>query len=156
MFSNTNSADCGGFTACSVKPVGCGAGSYTGKATMTASTFALNMRQDVDAGYDETLCIECQNAAGATVQHDNWEIKQIRNCATALGTAGSAYADQTILYDASSTLLTKASGWDQFFLNPHTADCNGITACTITASGCSGSYTAANLVIDNAGVVTAK
>jgi len=123
---------------------------------MTANTFALNMRQDVEAGYEETLCVECQNAAGATVQHDNWLIKQIRNCATALGTAASPLADQTFIYDASATLLTKASGWDQFFTNPHTADCAGITACSLKVAGCGSDYTTANLVIDNAGVITAK
>jgi len=74
MFSNANSADCGGFTACEVLPVGC-SGTYAGRATMTASTFALNMRQDIDAGYEETLCVKCQNALGSSVQHDNWTIE---------------------------------------------------------------------------------
>ena len=30
LFDNVNSADCGDFTACSVKPKGCGSGAYSG------------------------------------------------------------------------------------------------------------------------------
>ena len=67
---------------------------------MTASTFALNMRQDIDAGYEETLCVKCLNAAGSSVQHDNWTIEQTRNCATALVGANqaTAHADVVIEY----------------------------------------------------------
>ena len=32
MFTNVNTADCGAFTACVVKPSGCGAGAYSGRA----------------------------------------------------------------------------------------------------------------------------
>ena len=35
MFSNANSADCGGFTTCYPKPSGC-SGSYAGKASITS------------------------------------------------------------------------------------------------------------------------
>jgi len=46
--------------------------------------FGLEVTHNVDAGYTETLCVMCQNAAGSTTQHDNWKIQQTRNCATAL------------------------------------------------------------------------
>ena len=60
MFTNENTADCGVFTACVVKPSGCGSGAYSGKAAIGASpNFALSIRQNVDAGYEETLCVQC-------------------------------------------------------------------------------------------------
>jgi hypothetical protein len=44
IFSNENSADCGAFTACSVKPSGCGSGAYSGRAAVGASpNFALSI-----------------------------------------------------------------------------------------------------------------
>ena len=57
-FSNVNNADCGEITACIVKPVGCGAATYSGKASIASST-VLSIVQNEDAGYTETLCIEC-------------------------------------------------------------------------------------------------
>ena len=84
MFTNVNNVDCGAFTACSVKPSGC-TGAYTGRAQIGASpNFAMSITQNVDAGYTETLCVECQNAAGSTIQKDGWIITQTRNCGTAL------------------------------------------------------------------------
>lgn len=40
MFSNLNSAHCGGFTSCEVLPVGC-TGTYAGFAKIEATTLAL-------------------------------------------------------------------------------------------------------------------
>jgi len=71
-------------------------------------------------------------------------------------TQANAYADQTLAYDASSTLIEKSSGFANWFTNTHVTLCGAITSCEIKAAGCSASYTAANLVIDNAGAVTAK
>ena len=85
MFTNVNNVDCGVFTACVLKPSGCGAGSYSGKAQLGASpNFAMSITQNFDAGYTETLCVECSNAAGSTIQKDGWIIEQTRNCGTAL------------------------------------------------------------------------
>ena len=42
LFTNLNSADCGGFTSCVLLPVGC-TGSYSGRAAIDASTFALSI-----------------------------------------------------------------------------------------------------------------
>ena len=85
MFTNVNNVDCGVFTACVLKPSGCGAGSYSGKAQLGASpNFAMSTTQNFDAGYTETLCVECSNAVGSSVQKDGWVIEQTRNCATAL------------------------------------------------------------------------
>ena len=73
MFSNSNSADCGGFTTCYPKPSGC-TGVYSGQASIDASTQALSIKQNIDAGYTETLCIMCENSAGSTISHDGWKI----------------------------------------------------------------------------------
>ena len=70
----------------------------------------------------------------------------------------SPLADQTIAYDASSTLVTKATGFADFFTNTHSALCGAITACSLkTSGGCATAYGAGNLVIDaTTGEVTAK
>ena len=83
MFTNANNADCGEVTTCVPLPTGC-TGTYAGKASIDASTLQLSITQDEDAGYTETLCIKCDNALGSSVQHDNWDIEQTRNCASAL------------------------------------------------------------------------
>ena len=41
-------------------PVGCSfSTSYSGYAAIVASTGALSITQNVDAGYTETLCVRC-------------------------------------------------------------------------------------------------
>ena len=93
------------------------------------------------------------------MQHDNWNIQQTRNCATAMTgeIQGTPLANQNVAYDASSSLVTKASGFADFFTNTHTALCGVITACSLKLSGCSTDYTAGNLVIDaTTGAITAK
>jgi hypothetical protein len=42
LFTNENSADCGGFTLCELKPAGC-SGTYSGRAAIDSSTFALSI-----------------------------------------------------------------------------------------------------------------
>ena len=66
IFTYQNSVDCGGMTACEVLPVGC-TGSYAGNAAVVANTGALSIRQDIDAGYTETLCVKCSNALGSSI-----------------------------------------------------------------------------------------
>ena len=56
MFTNVNSADCGGFTSCSVLPLGC-TGTYTGKARVNSGTLGLEVVQNEDYQYDEKLCV---------------------------------------------------------------------------------------------------
>ena len=65
MFGNINNVDCGLYTGCEVLPVGC-TGAYTGRAKITAVTFGLEAVQNTDAGYTETLCVKCVNAAGSS------------------------------------------------------------------------------------------
>jgi hypothetical protein len=130
-FSNTNSADCNGFTTCVAKPAGCGVGAYSGKASIDSSTGAISIKQDEDAGYTETLCVECANSAGSTVQHDNWNIQQTENCATL---TAASLTDQVFDYDASATTTTIYSS-SAVILNSKTANCP-ITTCTLKQSNC--------------------
>jgi len=116
------------------------------------------MRQNIDAGYTETLCIMCENAGGSTVQHDNFKVVQKNNCAVALvGTNASPHANVVIPYVNNVALHTAATNSADFFTNPLVASCGAITACELKASGCTNAYTAANLVIDaSTGAITAK
>ena len=70
----------------------------------------------------------------------------------------SPLADQTIAYDASSTLVTKATGFADFFTNTHSALCGAITACSLkTPAGCAAAYATGNLAIDaTTGAITGK
>jgi hypothetical protein len=42
LFTNLNTADCGGFTACELLPTGC-TGTYSGRAAIVSSTGALSI-----------------------------------------------------------------------------------------------------------------
>jgi hypothetical protein len=49
--------DCGGFLSCTLKPPGCGSGTYTGNLRLTPVSFGIEVRQNVEEGYHEYLCI---------------------------------------------------------------------------------------------------
>ena len=105
------------------------------------------------------MCVKCENSVGSSTQHDNWKIVQNRDCATALDGAvqGSPLADQTVTYADNSALLTKASGFADFFTNPFIATCNAITACSLKESGCGSAYGLGNIEITSAtGEIKAK
>jgi len=74
MFANTNSADCGDFTNCGLKPLGCGSGTYSGKAFYNSALTRVEVVQNEDYGYNEYLCVECENSVGSKTSHDNWHI----------------------------------------------------------------------------------
>lgn len=74
LFYNVYSADCGGFTSCTLHPQGCGSGTYSGRAILTTPNYGIMVEQDVDIGYTETLCVKCQNSVGAVTQKDDWVI----------------------------------------------------------------------------------
>ena len=61
----------------------------------------------------------CENSLGSTTQHDGWQIQQTRNCATAMTgeVQATPLANQNVAYDASATLVSKASGFADFFTN---------------------------------------
>jgi len=106
------------------------------------------------------MCIECQNSVGSIITHDNFKIQQERDCGSALtgSVIASPLADQTVAYDVSSSVVTKATGHGQFFLNPYPSACGIINACSLLIAGCvSGDYAGSNLAITSAtGAVTAK
>jgi hypothetical protein len=156
MFSNTNSADCGDFTQCYPMPVGC-TGTYAGNVNIDG-TQALQIKQNVDAGYKETLCIMCRNLAGSTIQHDSFVIEQVRNCATALTGALQTVVHPAVSIeyrDGDTTLHVAAANSAVFFTNPHNFKADGTTTlcglinnCVLKQAGCVNAYTLGNAVID--------
>jgi len=98
------------------------------------------------------------NSVSGFVLFNSWVLTQNRNCATQLTGSinGSPLADQTVTYADNSALVTKASGFADFFTPLYTATCQTITACTLKVSGCGSAYTTGNLIISSAGVITAK
>jgi hypothetical protein len=59
FFTNPFSSACQAITACSLKVSGC-ASAYAGSnLVIDASTGAITAKQDIDAGYVETVCIRC-------------------------------------------------------------------------------------------------
>lgn len=105
------------------------------------------------------MCIECQNSAGSTTQHDNWSVQQIMNCAIALDGAlvSSAHPDQIVEYKYQNMVSTEvASSNAVFFTNPYVAQCGPITSCKLYNSGCSTAYNGMDLYIDEiTGKITA-
>jgi hypothetical protein len=56
---------------------------YKGKLTIDPATGKITSPQDVDAGYNDTVCIQCTNGAGSVINKDNWNVEQTSNCALA-------------------------------------------------------------------------
>ena len=78
-FTNVNVGDCGLITQCQLLPSGC-ANTYGGLGKMHPSTYAISFRQNVAAGYTETLCVECQNGHNGKTTKDNWVVEQTKDC----------------------------------------------------------------------------
>lgn len=59
FFTNADSAACGAMATCAIKVAGC-ASNYVGtNLEINASTGKLEAKQNVQAGYDDTVCIKC-------------------------------------------------------------------------------------------------
>ena len=57
---------------------------YSGKNIQINSlTGEVTANQNVSDGYNETICIRCENAAGSFVTQDIWKIEQLSDCALA-------------------------------------------------------------------------
>ena len=148
FFTYTDAADCGALT-CELKATGCSnAWSDTSNVVMDASTYAVSVKQNVDAGQVKTLCVKCQNTGGLkTSTHDNWVITQIRNCQSVLSATGTV-PNKEIPYSSSATLIEVAADIPAFFTNSDSSTCGALGTCVIKASGCSGSYSGSELVIN--------
>jgi hypothetical protein len=63
FFTNADSATCGALASCEIKASGCTNAYSAGNLVINASTGKLEAKQNVDAGYDDTVCIKCSNTA---------------------------------------------------------------------------------------------
>ena len=91
----------------------------------------MTATQNEDDGYYDIVCIQCQNAYGSTIHHDNWSVKQLANCAAALKGTSTPFANKDVLYVDSADLLEVASSYSDFFTNPHSSLCGAITGCSL-------------------------
>ena len=131
FFTPLYTATCGTITACTLKVSGCGSAYSTGNLAIS-SVGVVTAKQNVDAGYEDTVCISCSNSHGSTVEHDSWKVTQAPNCATL--TAGSL-TDKVYDYDAGATTTTVYAFTD-VFTNSKTSACP-VTSCTLKQSDCS-------------------
>jgi len=74
FFTNTHSVLCGAITTCSLKVEGCGSAYSAGNLVIDASTGAVTAKQNIDAGYEDIVCISCSNAHSSTITHDSWKV----------------------------------------------------------------------------------
>ena len=75
FFTNPFSVDCGAITINSLFEVG-GVTPYTaGNLIIDPSTGEIKAKQNVDAGFIETISVKGKNAAGSTILFDNWTVK---------------------------------------------------------------------------------
>lgn len=77
LFNNVNSAVCGAFTSCVLGASGC-SDPYTAGNIRVVKSFtdviSIEARQNVEAGYSDTVCVRCMNSAGGYTEHDEWRI----------------------------------------------------------------------------------
>ena len=74
FFTNQYSFQCGPVTSCSIKVKGCGSAYGGTNLVINSADGQITSKQNVDAGWTETVCVECKNAAGSKVQEDNWKV----------------------------------------------------------------------------------
>ena len=82
FFTNPFASHCGLINSCSLKLAGCSTDYTAGNLVIDATTGEITAKQNVDAGYVDTVCISCSNTGGSTITHDNWIVTQKPNCAT--------------------------------------------------------------------------
>jgi hypothetical protein len=118
---------CGLINNCVLKQAGC-VNAYTiGNAVINQVTGEVTMKKNVDAGYEDILCVECKNTANSVITFDNWKVTQLPNCNTL--TASSITAKE-YGYDNSqtSTVVYRDS---QVFANSKATAVAPLVACPI-------------------------
>jgi len=60
-FDNTHTAVCGDIVSCELKTADCSA-SYTTGNLVIADTGEVTVKQNIDAGYEDIVCISCKNS----------------------------------------------------------------------------------------------
>ena len=73
FFTYPDQALCGPLM-CELKSVGCSSTSTASEVIMDGTTAAVSVKQNVDDGFEVTVCVKCSNNHKA-VTHDNWKIK---------------------------------------------------------------------------------
>ena len=141
-------------------PAGCTSEVYTGNVKLTPLTFAATAKQNVELGYTETLCVQCENGFGSKIQKDGWKIHQKRNCGTAMANQvqTTTPTNKVVNYAATSTMVTQITDSSAFFTNTFATECLGITECFLKSSGgCANAYAGTNIAIEKStGKITAK
>jgi hypothetical protein len=99
-FRNDHSSTCGAITSCEIKASGCSGAYGAGNLAITANTGVVTAKQNVDAGFEDIVCIKCSNAAGSTTTFDNWKVVQKPNCQTL---TAIALTNQEYGYNAANT-----------------------------------------------------
>jgi hypothetical protein len=75
FFTNPFSSACQAINSCSLK-VSPGCGSVHGGTNLVidTSTGAITAKQNIDVGYEETVCIECSNPGGSSITYNTWKV----------------------------------------------------------------------------------
>jgi hypothetical protein len=77
FFTNPFEASCLAINVCILKvSPGCGSNydMSTSNLAITTSTGAITAAQNIDAGYEETVCIECSNPGGSSITYNTWKV----------------------------------------------------------------------------------
>jgi hypothetical protein len=101
---------------------------------ITTSTGAITAAQNIDAGYEETVCIECLNQGGSSITHTIWKVTQDPNCST-LTPVGSldpiVFAFDSTATTPTTTVYTRT----EMFGNIRANVCS-ITGCVLKKTDC--------------------
>ena len=91
-----------------------------------ATTGEVTAKKNIDAGYDDTVCVSCMNSHSSVITFDNWNVLQKPNCATL---AAAGLTNQEFAYDASATNTAVYTNLE-LFTNSKLSACP-VSACTL-------------------------
>jgi hypothetical protein len=139
FFTNPHATLCGDINSCHLKVAGCGSDYTNGHLTINEVTGEVTAKNDIDAGYVDTVCIKCLNSHRSDITFDNWTVSQKPNCETL---TANRMAPKEYAYDTAATTTSVYIDSDVFTNSKSVAPSGKpwsvcpITACTLKQSDC--------------------
>jgi hypothetical protein len=137
FFTNPHATLCGNINSCSLKEEGCGSAYSAGNLVIDATTGEVTAKNNIDAGYVDTVCVSCENSHSSVIEFDNWKVTQKPNCETL---TANILLDKEFAYNAEATSTTVYTS-SQVFSNSKAIACP-IKSCTVKQQDCSSALVA--------------
>lgn len=107
FFTNPYEAECGPITSCMLKKKTCDFVYQGENLTIEPETGIIKAQQFIVGGWDEELCVQCENGSGSEVNYDGWKISQQDNCppVAVVQAAVNPTSAMTLAYSMMAALL---------------------------------------------------